>query len=237
MTEALSPPPPQPVLSPDAQAEAARYALLRRLAPSMRHHLVVNLQPIGMIYEVMDRRLRTAKPNLAQVHDSAHKINAFARAALDSCLDVVTWLAPEEGAAVTAEEGVRECLGLLSSGLGFRGYTMRDETGSQPGEVARSSIRNVLTAAVLHLTDQIPPPGTLVLAARPSVNGLELVLALQPQLEDAGLVSEDARGAGPAYRLLDWADLQALAAAERTALARPDARSISLMFRWADPPS
>ena len=43
---------------PAAAAEAARYALIRRLAPSMRHHLVVNLQPIGMIYEVMDRRLR-----------------------------------------------------------------------------------------------------------------------------------------------------------------------------------
>ena len=62
----------------------------------MRHHLVVNLQPIGMVYEVMDRRLRAAEPDLAEVHDSAHKINGFARAALNSCLDVVTWLAPDE---------------------------------------------------------------------------------------------------------------------------------------------
>src|SRR5436190_15708158 len=77
-------------------AEAARYALLRRLAPSMRHHLVVNLQPIGMIYEIMDRRLKAPQPDLAEVHQSAHKINGFARAALDSCLDVVSWLAPEE---------------------------------------------------------------------------------------------------------------------------------------------
>lgn len=81
-----------------ARAEAARYALLRRLAPSMRHHLVVNLQPIGMIYEVMERRLRAPQPDLANVHESAQKINGFARAALDSCLDVVTWLAPEESA-------------------------------------------------------------------------------------------------------------------------------------------
>src|SRR6187549_2292028 len=89
-------------------AEAARYALLRRLAPSMRHHLVVNLQPIGMIYEVMDRRLRAPQPDLANVHDSAHKINGFARAALDSCLNVVTWLAPEEGATSQVDDGVRE---------------------------------------------------------------------------------------------------------------------------------
>jgi hypothetical protein len=64
--------------SPTQSAEAARYALLRRLAPSMRHHLVVNLQPIGMIYEVMERRLRADPPDLHEVHESAQKINGFA---------------------------------------------------------------------------------------------------------------------------------------------------------------
>ena len=35
------------------QVEAARYAVLRRLAPSLRHHRVRPLQPIGLIYGVM----------------------------------------------------------------------------------------------------------------------------------------------------------------------------------------
>ena len=64
---------PSPGFVADRLAEAARYTLLRRLAPSMRHHLVVNLQPIGMIYEVMDRRLKAPQPALAEVHESAHK--------------------------------------------------------------------------------------------------------------------------------------------------------------------
>src|SRR5438309_11363958 len=71
---------------PSPAAEAARYALLRRLAPSMRHHLVVNLQPIGMVYEIMDRRLRAEQPNLADVHEGAQKMNAYARSALAACL-------------------------------------------------------------------------------------------------------------------------------------------------------
>ncbi|NNU44225.1 hypothetical protein [Ramlibacter montanisoli] len=58
---AESTPTPRATMAP-AEAEAARYALLRRLAPSFRHHLVVNLQPIGMIYEVMERRLRAPAP-------------------------------------------------------------------------------------------------------------------------------------------------------------------------------
>src|SRR6476661_7410911 len=87
-------------------AEAARYALLRRLAPSMRHQLVVNLQPIGMVWEVLDRRLRAPQPDIAQVHGSARQIHGFARAALDASLDVVTWLAPQDGATTAVADGV-----------------------------------------------------------------------------------------------------------------------------------
>src|SRR3954452_1863483 len=104
-----------PTNATSAAAEAARYALLRRLAPAMRHHLVVHLQPIGMVYEIMDRRLNAPQPNLAEVHEGAQKINSYARAALASCLDVITWLAPEDTARTTAAEGVRECLDLLQT--------------------------------------------------------------------------------------------------------------------------
>src|SRR6188508_198774 len=98
---------PTSSIAASPEAETARYALLRRLAPSMRHHLVVNLQPIGMIYEVMDRRLRAPEPNLVEVHDSAQKINGFAKAALASCIDVVSWLAPQDEVLVTPAEAVR----------------------------------------------------------------------------------------------------------------------------------
>src|SRR5688500_3249326 len=148
---------------PSPEAEAARYALLRRLAPSMRHHLVVNLQPIGMIYEVMDRRLRAPDPKLSDVHESAHKINGFARAALASCLDVVTWLAPEENATTPINDVGRECLGLLTTSLTFRGYAVRNEVADMAGQVRRSAVRNVLTAAIIHVTDESPPPAELVL--------------------------------------------------------------------------
>src|SRR4051812_39987334 len=163
----LSPEPtPVEAAPPSTDAEAARYALLRRLAPSMRHHLVVNLQPIGMIYEVMDRRLRVPQPDLGEVHDSAQKINGFARAALDACLNVVTWLAPEEGATVSATEGVRECLSLLATSLTFRGFALRNEADAAKGEVRRSAMRTVLSAALLYISDEMPPPAEITLSAQ-----------------------------------------------------------------------
>ncbi|MDP3760862.1 MAG: hypothetical protein Q8R01_10150 [Ramlibacter sp.] len=201
-------------LPPSSLAEAARYALLRRLAPSMRHHLVVNLQPIGMIYEVMDRRLRAAEPDLAEVHDSAHKINGFARAALTSCLDVVTWLAPDEDLTTTAAEGVRECLGLLTTSLTFRGYALRNEAEAVAGDVRRSAIRNVLTASLINITDENPAPADIVLGTQAQREALVLTLTLRPSAGEQGFSPE------PAYRPIEWSDVEALAAAESVSVSR-----------------
>jgi hypothetical protein len=224
-------PPAQTVqeLPAAGRAEAARYALLRRLAPSMRHHLVVNLQPIGMIYEVMDRRLRAPEPDLAGVHDSAHKINGFARAALNSCLDVITWLAPEEEVLTTVPDGVRECLGLLTTSLTFRGYAVRNEVATAAGQIRRSAIRNVLTASIIHMTDETPAPAELTLTAQDGPGAAVLTLTLRPTDGVAGFPAE------PSYRRLDQSDLEALAAAESVELAREGRLRLQLSIPRAAP--
>jgi hypothetical protein len=227
---ASTPQEPAPAPPTSRSAEAARYALLRRLAPSMRHHLVVNLQPIGMIYEVMDRRLRAPEPDLGDIHNSAQKINGFARAALHSCLDVVSWLAPEEGAVTTVADGVRDCLSLLATSLTFRGYAVRNETGAMPGEIGRSAMRNVMAAAIIHLTDETPPPAELVLSAQGRPTALVLTLILRPTDGERGFST------GTTYRDLAWADVEALATAESVQLEREGSQCARLLIPWAASP-
>ena len=212
-----------------SMAESARYALLRRLAPSMRHHLVVNLQPIGMIYEVIDRRLRAADPDLAEVHESAHKINGFARAALNSCLDVVTWLAPDGEATTTPADGVRECLGLLATSLTFRGYSVRHEVADIPGQVRRPAIRSVLTAALIHVTDENAPPADLVISAEPADGAVTLTITFRPTEGDQGFAPETT------YRRIEWADVEALAAAESVGIAREGRQQVRLSIPLRKP--
>lgn len=210
---------------PTAEAEAARYALLRRLAPSMRHHLVVNLQPIGMIYEVMERRLRTPQPDMAQVQESAHKINGFAKAALASCNDVVSWLAPDAAATVSLADGVRECAGLMATSLGFRGYALRTELAPAEGQLRRSAVRALLTAGLMHVTDEHPPPAELTLGSESDDHGVRIHLNLRATEGESGFAAE------PPYRKLTWTDLQALAVAEDAAVESKDGR-ITLTLPW-----
>jgi hypothetical protein len=212
---------------PPAAAEAARYALLRRLAPSMRHHLVVNLQPIGMIYEVMDRRLRAPVPDLAHVQDSAGKINGFAKAALNSCIDVVSWLAPDDSVAVTVEDAVRECTALLATSLSFRGYALRNNVEPLPGRVRRSGVRSVLAGVLVHCTDHAQAPADLELAAHAEAGGARLEVTTRATQGDQGFTGE------PGYRRITWEDLQALAAADGVEVQRDGGR-ISLLLPWVN---
>jgi hypothetical protein len=211
--------------APSAQAEAARYALLRRLAPSMRHHLVVNLQPIGMIYEVMDRRLRAPVPDLAHVQDSAGKINGFAKAALNSCIDVVSWLAPDDSAATTVPDAVRECTALLATSLSFRGYALRNEAGEVPGRVGRSGVRALLSAALLYWTDHAQPPADLAVTASAQADGAVVAVEVRPT-QGAPAFPGEAN-----YRPLERADLEALAAADGVQV-RLEGQRIELRLPW-----
>lgn len=209
-----------------AAAESARYALLRRLAPSMRHHLVVPLQPIGMVYEIMDRRLRAPEPNLAEVHEGAQKINSYARSALASCVDVVTWLAPDDNARTTAAGGLSECLSLVQTGFTFRGFSLSDELGDVSGEVARSAFRFVVTGALFFLSDDHPPPARISIKGEGTGSALVLTLSASPGAGEPGFST------APGYRPLTWDDVLALAESESAEVQREGSR-IRVSLPWA----
>jgi hypothetical protein len=198
------------------RVEAARYALLRRLALAMRHHMVVHLQPMGMITELMERRLKSPQPDIGQVLDSMGKIHELSRAAVDSCLDVVTWLAPAPDATTSVDDGVQEVMGLLRSNFNFRGFPLAETLGGATAQVPRSAMRHVLPAVLLAMTDRAPPPADVRIATQaPGSVTVEVV----PKAGDPGFP-----GNHP-YRLLDWPEVELLAKAEGVAIVREGARA------------
>lgn len=211
-------------------AEAARYALLRRLAPAMRHHLVVNLQPIGMVHEVLERRLGSAEPDLAQVHDGVRKMHGFSRAALQSCHDVMGWLAPDDAAGTTPHEGVAECVGLLATSLSFQGFSLRNDVPELQRHLRRSAVRTMVAATLIHLTDHLAPPASVALSLHPWEGGVHLDLLPRAAHGDPGLAD------APVYRRLDWADVQALAQDCETPVSRQGA-GVRITFVWLPAPA
>ena len=205
------------------QIEAARYAVLRRLAPALRHHMVRPLQPIGLIYGVMHHKLSAAQPDLQSVREEAEKINEFAKAALDECMDMGTWLAPEPGVVTDVESGVRECVGLMATMLHFCGFRLVNDVEELPAQVLHDALRMVLSAALFALTDAMDEPATVTIHAQASPAEVTLTLQTDP-IGDGPLDRYD-----DGYRKLVWADVQALALAEHVGLSRQD-RQVTLRF-------
>ncbi|MES2937280.1 MAG: hypothetical protein V4864_06340 [Pseudomonadota bacterium] len=197
--------------------EATRYALLRRLTLAMRHQLVVHLQPMSLITELMERRLQQPEPPLAQVRDGMDKVHTLSRAAVQACLDVVSWLAPDPAERVAAQDGVRECVDLLRSSFSFRGFALAERIDAAPQQVSRGAVRQVLPAALLALTDWSTSPADLAVAAEPrGDDAVALVLELRQSAGEPGFAGNQP------YRLIGWDDVELLAAAEGVRVQRAD---------------
>ena len=215
-----------PVLPADQatlQTEAARYTVLRRLAPCLRHHMVRPLQPIGLIYGVLHHKLSTAQPDFLSVREEAEKINEFAKAALEECMDMGTWLAPEPGVLTDTSSGVKECMSLLATTLHFCGFRLVNDVDELPALVQRDALRMVLSAALLEMTDAMSEPAVVTLQAQASPTEVTVMLRAVA-LGDGQLDRYD-----DGYRQLAWADVQALALSEHVGLSRQNGE-VALRF-------
>ena len=202
-----------------AGAEAARYGVLRRLGPALKHDMVVNLQAIAMMAEVMNAKLDRGSPDPAEFHSSVAKLNRLAREAVASCLKVAAWIEPGEDEGVKLCDGIAECVGLLASNFNFRGFQVQVECNDANLQVSRVVLRNLLIAALITLTDAAGGPCRVDVAAEADGQVGQVSVRIGPRDDDfEGLPFE------PTYRHLDWADVQALASAEGVDLVRGDDR-------------
>ncbi len=211
------------------EVEAARYALLRRLGPALRHDLVVHLQAVAMMAEVLSARLgRDPQPD--DLPQTLARMHRLARDAVAGALQVASWLAPPEDDTVDLRRGLEECFGLVRSCLGFRGIRLVAELPDAGLPVSRDQLRCLLLSALLHLSDQGGSGSTLLVQVQPETDGALLQLTLETRgspTRPASVTPEDAAGAAGEgygswntlapgedadYRPLRWSDVRVLAA-------------------------
>jgi hypothetical protein len=210
------------------EAEAAHYALLRRLAPVIRHNIAGTLQPIAMVAAMLERRLQKVDADPEALLKNARDIVALSKEAAASSVDLMSWLAPKDKRFIQADEGITECLGMVVTQLSFKGFSVVDNTGSLAVQLPQSALRNVLTAAIITLTDTAATPGKVLIGAE--LKGDTVSLHIELKAPDA---IESLRAADkPPYRLLEWRDVQLLAQHESVRMTREENR-LTLQFEAA----
>lgn len=214
------------VRRPRSGADAARYDVLRRLAPALKHDMVVDLQAIAMMAEVLNARLERGLDNPAELHKSVSKINRLAREAVMTCLNVAAWIQPGEQEGIALLEGVQECIALVAGNFNFRGFTIANEVQAVEFEVSRDALRNLLCAALMTLTDAATAPAHVLVKAEVSAGSAVITVRCETAEADTHAPSMEASD-----RTLEWADVQALAVAESVELFRTTDQIVMRMAR------
>jgi hypothetical protein len=210
-------PTPQP--PEHSMARAARHTVLRRVAPALKHDMVVHLQAVALMAETLSARLERGAADADDLQASLSKLNRLAREAVASCLKVTSWIDGPEDESVPLCQGVRECLELLAPGLNFRGFTLGHHLADSAFEVNRNTLRHLLVASLLAIADAAAGPCELVVDGRVDEGHASLRVHAKPREHEPHPALPAASEMGP-RPVVDWAEVQALAAAEDAELVR-----------------
>ena len=216
-------------------AEGPRYALLRRLAPAIRHQMAGSLQPVTMMAAIIEKRLLAAAPDLPALAKTSNDVRQLAMAATRASLDMIGWIAPDPEAHVPLFKGVQEGLHLVATELSFRGFKCVNQTEGVALDVTLTHVRGVFVAALLAVTDAAAMPATVLVTAQPDGVDLVVTLALTDANTTAGAASTTSTATAPdedfhlslaTYRKIDWTDVEAMAAADGVALQHASANVV-----------
>ena len=219
-SRAAAAPPVTPDFLQERLAEAASYAVLRRIAPALRHDVAGFMQPVGMLVMVLQRRLQMPEPDLQAIAKNVTSVSALAKEATTGCMNAMDWTASREDACVSLHAGADEVVRLLALELSGHGlsatHDMPADMPADKARVPRRFFRSVLAAALLAWCDQKPGAGVLRISG--SSDAKEAELNLQFEADGTALPPD----AGSPQRRIGWDDVEALARASGTTLSMGD---------------
>ena len=211
-------------VSPDLKrsAESARYALLRRLQPAMRHQMAGGFQPVTMLAAIIEKRLLAAMPDMAALARTSGEVRALSTAATRLSLNLMGWIGSDPAAKVPLDTGVLDALHLVATELSIRGLACVNQTAGADAEVAVNHLRGAFVAGLMALTDAAPLPAKFLLSARREGPDMLLTIELTDEPNQAVATTSDPsfRVNLPIYRKIDWDDVEAIAAADGIVLKR-----------------
>lgn len=188
----------------DHDADAIRYAVLRKLASGMRHTLMGELQALQFSAELA-ARLLDGSADAAKVAEHVRQLPAQSRAALASCRSMVEWLRPDDRATATLEDAVLECLRVAGDDWKLRGIEASTDLRGGDTLVSKPALREVLTTSLLALTDTHRGPADVAIHAGPDGHGVTVTVRVTPAERRSPLPPL------AVYRALDMGDVMTLA--------------------------
>lgn len=156
-------------------ADAIRYAVLRKLASGMRHALMGELQTIQFSAELAVKMLDTGAlgPKFAEC---LKQVPEQTRVAVGTCRSIIEWLRPDDRATATVGEALQQCLRVVGDDWSLRSIEASTDVRTGDARVSKPALRELLVTSLLALTDINPGPLDVAVAAAPAGDEVEVIL-------------------------------------------------------------
>ena len=155
--------------------DAIRFAILRRLAPGLRHRLMGELQSLQFSGELAVRLL-DAGTDPAKLAASVRQIVPLTHSATAACATLIEWLRGDDRATATLD-ALPQLVRLAGDDWVLRGIESTTDVRTGDAHVARTPLRELVVTSLLALTDSQPGPLDIAVAAERA--GGEVVLRLR----------------------------------------------------------
>ena len=205
----------------DRLAEAAFYAVLRRLVPVLRHDVAGAMQPVRMLLMVLERRLQAPEPDLEAITKNVASVSALTKKASADCIGALEWIGASQDATVSLRSSVDEAIKLLAMELSANGLELVNGIADESAAAPQSFLHSVLMGALLAFCDQRTVGSTLQVTYAAANSHQHGRLALRMLPDDAGKLPASLDIVRK-YRLIDWPDVQAMARSFSVKLERGD---------------
>jgi hypothetical protein len=154
---------------------AIRFALLRRLAPGMRHRLMGQLQALQFSAELAGRLL-DADAQRPKLETSVRQLAPQTQAAVDAAATLIEWLREDERATTSLEDSLPQYLRVAGDDWNLRGIEGTVDVRTDGAHVAKAALRELAVTSLLALTDA--QPGALDVRVAAERAGDEIVVRM-----------------------------------------------------------
>jgi hypothetical protein len=186
------------------RVDAIRYAVVRKLAPGLRHALMGELQAIQLSAEFACRMLRS-DADLDEVRASLERIPHQCSDAVKAGRLLIEWLMPEEGTTASVSESVRQCLKLVGEDWFLRGIEATTDLPAADVQGPKTALRELIVTALLVLTDMHDQPVDVQVRVRTVGDHIGIIVQAHAANRTSSIPPIRS------YRKLAWADLEVLA--------------------------
>ena len=206
----------------DRLAEAACYAVLRRLIPVLRHDVAGAMQPVRMLLMVLERRVQIPEPDLQAITKNVLSASALTKQATADCINALGWIASSEDTNVSLRSSVDEAVKLLAMELSAHGLELVNGITDDSASAPQSFLRSVFMGALLAFCDQRTLGATLQVTFEAATHSHQSGWLQLRMLVDDTQKSPASLDIVRKYRMIGWEDVQAMARSFSVKLERGD---------------